>query len=657
MRFSSNLLALAFVMNISAQEPGPGPAGPAPVGGGGGGGGATNPTNPSPGGGFGNTNPTNPGRNPFPGQQQDPNNRFPDMMQNRPIFLSGKVVLEDGTAPPDQVVIERICNGVTRPEGYTDSKGRFSFELGRNNAVMADASTSGAFDDGAFGSRPGFGGNNPRMGGIGSAMGGRGISERDLMGCEIRAQLAGFRSEVVNLAGRRSLDNPDLGTIILRRLANVEGFTFSLTTAMAPKEAKKNYEKGLDLVKKKKVAEATAEIEKATSAYPKYAIAWFELGRLYENQQRVDPAIKAYESAIAADPKYVNPYVNLARLHGQKKEWQKTVEASAKGIKLNPFEFLQLYYVNAVGHMNLGKMDEAEKSIREAMKLDTKGTSPRLDQVLGTILMEKADYAGAKASLESYLRKAPNAADAPQVRNQINQLTEMAAAPRVARSVSIEPAAAPVVSAPVAPPPVTVGPRAAWPSWGGGISDLPPATLSKSLDPAALSKELTGAIYWIYTAGDAAGLNKAEVKYQGAAVAVSRNLLVTNCDVLEGSGATGLYQSGKLVTSSVRLAKSKRAAGMCVLEAGGTALTPVNGVRNAQDLSAGEKTYTLTTQGVGEGKLTSAKTQGGLRLLLSTSPVNGSNNGGGLFDEFGNLIGVMTQRSQNAAISAEEFYQ
>ena len=33
------------------------------------------------------------------------------MMQNRPVFLSGKVVMEDGTPPPDAVIIERVCGG------------------------------------------------------------------------------------------------------------------------------------------------------------------------------------------------------------------------------------------------------------------------------------------------------------------------------------------------------------------------------------------------------------------------------------------------------------------------------------------------------------------------------------------------------------------
>ena len=667
MRFSSLIYATSII--VLAQQPGAAPG--AGAGGGGAttptnpGAGATNPTNPGAGGGFGNTNPTNPGNNRFPGQNQDPNSRFPDMMQNRPIFISGKVVLEDGTPPPDSVTIERVCNGVVRPEGYTDSKGRFSFELGRNNNVMADASTSSGADDGLFGGGGGFGGNQrTSMGGFGGQ--GRGISERDLMGCEIRASLSGFRGESVNLAGRRSLDNPDIGTIILRRMANVEGYTFSLTTAMAPREAKRSFDKSRDLLKKKKFDEAQAELEKATAAYAKYAIAWYDLGRIYEMKKQNDAAIKAYESAMTADPKYVNPYTNLSLLLGQKKEWQRAADVSAKGIKLNPIEFPQLFYYNAVANMNLGKLDDAEKSARDGVKADPKGRIPRMDHLLGNILAEKNDLKGAAESYQNYLKKDPNAPDAAQVKFQITEYMagkggSPAAAITTGRVVEEIPVRASAPAAPAAAPgppaPATVSARTAWPSWSGGISDLPPGTLSKTLDAAALGKEIAGTVYWIRTAGDVGQLSKPATKYQGAAVAVSKNLLVTNCDVLEATGATGIYQNDKLLTSNVRLTKSKRAAGMCVLEVSGVSLQPVNGVRYAQDLSAGEKTFTATGQGVGEGKLATAKTQGGLKLLLATSPVTATTSGGGLFDEFGNLIGVTTLRSMNAVIAVEEFYQ
>src|SRR5262245_43947462 len=71
-----------------------------------------------------------------------PNRNWPDL--ERVFILSGKVMMDDGTPPPEPVVIERVCNGVPRRETYTDSKGHFTFTPGQNQQIMQDASESSA---------------------------------------------------------------------------------------------------------------------------------------------------------------------------------------------------------------------------------------------------------------------------------------------------------------------------------------------------------------------------------------------------------------------------------------------------------------------------------------------------------------------------------
>ena len=126
-------------------------------------------------------------------------------LQNRPIFLSGKVVMDDGTPPPEPVVIERVCNSVVRGEAYTDSKGRFSFQLGQNTAMIQEASSGSALDSGTGLGDPG----RPLQTGRSSNDQRMPTRNNDLIGCEIRASLPGFRSDLVNLVGRRSFDNPE----------------------------------------------------------------------------------------------------------------------------------------------------------------------------------------------------------------------------------------------------------------------------------------------------------------------------------------------------------------------------------------------------------------------------------------------------------------
>src|ERR1017187_7984323 len=53
-----------------------------------------------------------------------------------PIMLSGRVMLEDGTAPTDSVVIERVCNGSARAEGYTDTHGYFVLQVGSSSSQV-----------------------------------------------------------------------------------------------------------------------------------------------------------------------------------------------------------------------------------------------------------------------------------------------------------------------------------------------------------------------------------------------------------------------------------------------------------------------------------------------------------------------------------------
>ena len=70
-----------------------------------------------------------------------PSTRTPNTpdTSTKPIFVSGKVMLQGGGALPEPVPIERVCNGTVRREGYADTKGQFEFQLGLN-LTFQDAS-------------------------------------------------------------------------------------------------------------------------------------------------------------------------------------------------------------------------------------------------------------------------------------------------------------------------------------------------------------------------------------------------------------------------------------------------------------------------------------------------------------------------------------
>jgi tetratricopeptide (TPR) repeat protein len=329
-------------------------------------------------------------------------------------------MVDDGTAPPETVVIERVCNGNVRAEGYTDHKGYFSVDLGMDQGVPQDASTSGGrFDD--------TGMRLPGQTQTASGMGGSAMSDQRYRNCDLRANLPGYRSQLVSLANRRAMDSPDVGTIFLHRLGNVEGRLISAISLAAPKDARKAFEKGLDLAKKNKLDDAVKNYQKAVDVYPKYAAAWFELGKLQAAKGQADAAHQSFDAAVGADPKYLNPYLELSRLALGAKNWRELADVSGRAVKLDPFDYPQQFFLNSVANYNLQNMDAAEKSAREAEKLDTEHHYPQVSHLLGVILAQRQDYTGAADEMRNYLKFAPGATDAATVRGQLDQLEKLSA--------------------------------------------------------------------------------------------------------------------------------------------------------------------------------------------------------------------------------------
>src|ERR1039458_9187257 len=128
----------------------------------------------------------------------------------QPIFVAGRVVMEDGAAPPGLVTLETVCNGAPHGEGYTDSKGYFSIELGARNGVIQDASE---FSPTRAWKTSGVTGGSATSG----SPDGSQSHERKYMGCDLQAKLAGYRSQTVSLSGRRPMDDPNVGTLLLHR--------------------------------------------------------------------------------------------------------------------------------------------------------------------------------------------------------------------------------------------------------------------------------------------------------------------------------------------------------------------------------------------------------------------------------------------------------
>lgn len=334
---------------------------------------------------------------------------IPDSSTSTTIFLTGKVVISDGTPITESAAIQTICKGQKRTETHTDLHGGFSFQFGgrfgSTNEVQYDADTSSRTP------APGRG------------------ERRDTRDCELLASLDGFTSESILLDGRfTGEDTANIGRIVLHRIANVEGFTISATTAQAPDAARKAFEKGQDQQKKEKWDDAQQSFEKAVSVYPKYAAAWFELGSVQIHKNDAAGARHSFEQSLAADSKYIKPYHGLTQLALQAQNWRELADFSEKLLALNSVNFPQAWLSNSIGNYYLQNLAVAETSARRGLQIDTEHRYPKLEYLLGMILVRKPDYTEAAQHLKAFLSLSTRPADVAEAQKQLDELARLSAA-------------------------------------------------------------------------------------------------------------------------------------------------------------------------------------------------------------------------------------
>jgi len=345
----------------------------------------------------------------------------PSEMQSHPtyetFYFSGEVRLDDSSPPPEPVGIYRVCNGQSHFEAWTDSKGNFSFEASgnRKSTAQGDADQSGGPSAGQL--RP-----------LGNSTVYSMPVVASLRDCELQAVLAGYRSDRVSIALKSRSDDGRVGVIALHPLSRAGSLTVSATTLQAPAAARKAYDRGLDELAKKKLQPAAGEFAKAVKLYPKFAIAWYQLGLLRQVNNDAAGAVDAWRQALAADPKYVRPYESLSTVADHNQDWASSEAYSREWIALDAEDFPVAYLFNAIANARLNRADAAEHAARAGLQIDHDHKVPRLDFVLGLILMGRNAHAEAAGYFREYLTLAPNAPDAPAVRQQLSQLDAAATA-------------------------------------------------------------------------------------------------------------------------------------------------------------------------------------------------------------------------------------
>lgn len=327
----------------------------------------------------------------------------PAAAQFRPLYLSGKVTMQDGSPPPDPVMIRLYCSDGRQPQAYTDRHGAFNFPVGgtQQERIMDASRTRPDAPVGASGSDRSF------------------VS---MTGCELMAYLPGYTSTKVDLGRRSVFENPDVGILVLRPAAKGEGRLVSVNTLRAPGKAKKAFEKAQKELAKPETdaAKPAKELEKAVEEYPEFSAAWNLLGEARIRMKDFPGARAALDKAIAAEANFVPPHLTLIRLDLAENRMADAVKTADRALELVPDE-AEAHYYRAVALIALGKHNEAETSLKAVEASGEAKRYPRAHFMLGNILVSRGDIPGAAAQFREFLTEESGSRAAEAVRQQLDK--------------------------------------------------------------------------------------------------------------------------------------------------------------------------------------------------------------------------------------------
>jgi cytochrome c-type biogenesis protein CcmH/NrfG len=205
-----------------------------------------------------------------------------------------------------------------------------------------------------------------------------------------------------------------------------------------PPAASAAYERGSQLSKDGKDAEAIAAFREAVAAFPDYFDANFALASELSKTGKSDEAIKALDSAQKVNPKDDRVYALFGVVLLQQKKYSVAAAVFGEAARLRPAEpQYPLYRASALidqaSVLDASKPDQAkarteilalaETDLTHAYELSGKGLAA-VHLQRARLYERRGDKAAAAGALEAYLKQTPNAPNAAAIRESIKKLRE-----------------------------------------------------------------------------------------------------------------------------------------------------------------------------------------------------------------------------------------
>ena len=189
--------------------------------------------------------------------------------------------------------------------------------------------------------------------------------------------------------------------------------------ANVPARARASYDKAIQLAQAGNNKAAVEQLKQAISEYPEFMLAFNELGVQYLRLGELDKADEALAKARKLAPDSATPLLTHGVLLAVQGNFNLAVTELQTALKQKD--------QSAIGHLYLGqslailgRYADAESHLTRAIDLGGDEVKDA-HRFLGAIYFQRGEREKGVAEFETYLRLAPKAKDAEQVRNMIRQ--------------------------------------------------------------------------------------------------------------------------------------------------------------------------------------------------------------------------------------------
>jgi tetratricopeptide (TPR) repeat protein len=194
----------------------------------------------------------------------------------------------------------------------------------------------------------------------------------------------------------------------------------SVASLNIPEPAKKEFATGKKLLQTNRdLSGSIAHFRKAIQLYDGFTEAYVMLGLAYLQDEKLEESRKALERVIQLDAKSSAGYLTLGACLNQQKDYAGAEKALLTGLGLEP--------ESPEGHYELAKTYWAQRRWQEAMPHAQKAEElqplvPGVHVLMGNILLQKRDNAGALREFSEYLRLDPQGSMSGPVRAMVSKL-------------------------------------------------------------------------------------------------------------------------------------------------------------------------------------------------------------------------------------------